>query len=84
MKLTYIPFLSLRRKKHLPFISCFVKKEDPWFIKITISMLHKERSLCCVQADEVVIRSLLRVTFDSIFRKSAPYFILVSLMQYDV
>jgi hypothetical protein len=49
-------------KKHLPFFSCFVKKEDLWFVKITISMLHKERSLFCVQDDEAVIRSLLRVT----------------------
>jgi hypothetical protein len=49
-------------KKHLPFFSCFVKKEDMLFVKITISMLRKERSLFSVQADEAVIRSLLRVT----------------------
>jgi hypothetical protein len=39
-------------KKHLPFFSCFVKKVDPWFVKIKISMLRKGRSLFCVQADE--------------------------------
>jgi hypothetical protein len=49
-------------KKYLPFFSCFVKKEDPWFVKIKISMLRKERPLFCVQADEAIIRSLLRVT----------------------
>jgi hypothetical protein len=49
-------------KKHLPLFSCLVKKEDLWFVKIKISMLREERSLFCVQADEAVIRSLLRVT----------------------
>jgi hypothetical protein len=69
MKLSYIPFLSLRQKKHLSFFSCFVKKEDPWFAKIKISLLRKKRSLFYVQADDAVIRSLLRVTLTEYFLK---------------
>jgi hypothetical protein len=61
-------------KKLLPFFSCFVKKEDPWFVKIKISMLHKERSLFYVQADEVVIRSLLRVALTEYFPKIGSVF----------
>jgi hypothetical protein len=71
-------------KKHLPFFSCFVKKEDSWFVKIKISMLRKERSLFCVQADEAVMPKLTLCNFDNIFQNSALYSILVSLMQYDV
>jgi hypothetical protein len=61
-------------KKHLPFFSCFVKKKDMWFVKIKISMLHKERSFFCVQADEAVIRSLLRVTLTEYLPKIGTVF----------
>jgi hypothetical protein len=61
-------------KKHLPFFSCFVKKEDMWFVKLKISMLHKEISLFCVQADEAIIRSLLRVTLTEYFPKIGSVF----------
>jgi hypothetical protein len=37
-------------------------------------MLHKERSLFCVQADEAVIRSLLRVTLTEYFPKIGSVF----------
>jgi hypothetical protein len=61
-------------KKHLPFFSCFVKKKDPWFVKIKIPMLRKERSLFCVQAVEAVIRCLLRVTLTEYFPKIGSVF----------
>jgi hypothetical protein len=61
-------------KKHLPFFSYFVKKEDLWFVKIKISMLQKERSLFCVQAVEAVIRSLLRVTLTEYCSKIGSVF----------
>jgi hypothetical protein len=61
-------------KKHLPFFSCFVKKEDPWLVKIKISILCKDRSLFCVQADEAVIQSLLRVTLTEYFPKIGSVF----------
>jgi hypothetical protein len=70
-------------KKHLPFFSCFIKKENLWSVKIKISMLRKKRSLFCVQADEAIIRSLLRVTL-TIFSENRLRIPLVSLMQYDV
>jgi hypothetical protein len=34
-------------KKHLSIFSCFVKKEDPWFVKIMISMLRREIPHLC-------------------------------------
>jgi hypothetical protein len=39
-------------KKHLPFFSCFVKKKNPCFVKI--SMLCKKDPFFCDKADEAV------------------------------
>jgi hypothetical protein len=61
-------------KKHLPFFSCFVKKEDSWSVKIKIAMLQKESSLFSVQAGEAIIRSLLRVTLTEYFSKIGSVF----------
>jgi hypothetical protein len=67
-------------KKHLPFFSCFVKKK--------IHLL-KERSLLVTRLMKLYFLKLTSCLSTcsfwwSIFRRSAPYSILESLMQYDV
>jgi hypothetical protein len=83
MKLTYIPFLSLQRKS--PFLLFMLRKERRSVVRKNKDIHASEREIPLLCADWRSCNSkLTSCNFDNIFRKSAPYSILVSLMQYDV
>jgi hypothetical protein len=83
MKLTYILFLSLRRKT--PSLLFMLRKERRSVVRKNKDIHASEREIPLLCAGCRSYNSkLTSCNFDNIFRKSAPYSILVLLMQYDV